>query len=136
MFRVAKFGRYSKAIATFGRVVSAKRAEFLTIFSILVILLILASSLMYYVENDAQPDKFSSIPATMWWGIATLTTIGYGDIYPITGLGKLLAGLVAVLGIGMFALPTGILGAAFVEEIQGVKRKRSLCSKCGAELDA
>jgi voltage-gated potassium channel len=79
VLRVAKLGRYSKALSTFGRVASAKSAELLTIFSILIILLIIASSLMYYAENDAQPDKFSSIPAAMWWGIATLTTIGYGD---------------------------------------------------------
>jgi voltage-gated potassium channel len=134
LFRVAKIGRYSRALSTFGRVATAKRAELIAILSILVILLILASSLMYYAENEAQPDKFSSIPAAMWWGIATLTTIGYGDIYPITGLGKLLAGFVAVLGIGMFALPTGILGAAFVEEIQGAKRKRMFCPQCAAEM--
>ena len=134
LFRVAKIGRYSKALSTFARVAAAKRAELIAILSILVILLILASSLMYYAENEAQPDQFSSIPAAMWWGIATLTTIGYGDIYPITGIGKLLAGLVAVLGIGMFALPTGILGAAFVEEIQGVKKKRTICPHCGKEI--
>jgi voltage-gated potassium channel len=70
----------------------------------------------------------------MWWGVATLTTIGYGDIYPITNTGKLLAGLVAILGIGMFALPTGILGAAFVEEIQQAKRKTLACPHCGKEI--
>jgi voltage-gated potassium channel len=134
LFRIAKVGRYSRALSTFGRVAAAKRAELIAILSILVILLILASSLMYYAENDAQPDRFSSIPAAMWWGIATLTTIGYGDIYPITGVGKLLAGFVAVLGVGMFALPTGILGAAFVEEIQSAKRKRSICPHCGREI--
>jgi len=133
LFRVAKLGRYSKALSTFGRVAIAKRAELLTTFSILLMLLILASSLMYYAENEAQPDKFSSIPAAMWWGVATLTTIGYGDIYPVTGIGKLLAGAVAVLGIGMFALPTGILGAAFVEEIQGAEKRPAVCPHCGKE---
>lgn len=134
LFRVAKLARYSTAMATFGRVATAKRAELLTTLSILGILLIVASSLMYYAENDAQPDKFSSIPAAMWWGVATLTTIGYGDIYPVTGTGKLLAGLVAILGIGMFALPTGILGAAFVEEIQHAKKKALVCPHCGKEI--
>jgi voltage-gated potassium channel len=134
LFRIAKVGRHSKALATFGRVATAKRGELTAICSILGILLILASGLMYYAENEAQPDKFSSIPAAMWWGIATLTTIGYGDIYPITGPGRLLAGFVAVLGIGMFALPTGILGAAFVEEIHGAKRRKARCPFCGAEI--
>jgi voltage-gated potassium channel len=134
LFRVAKLGHYSKALSTFGRVAVAKRAELLTTFSILVVLLVLASSLMFYAENEAQPDRFSSILAAMWWGIATLTTIGYGDIYPITGAGKVLAAVVAVLGIGMFALPTGILGAALVEEIQNARRKPAHCPHCGKEI--
>jgi voltage-gated potassium channel len=62
-----------------------------------------------------KPDKFASIPETMWWGAATLTTLGYGDVYPITPLGKLIGAMIAVLGFGLFALPTGLLGAAFVE---------------------
>lgn len=134
VFRVAKLGRYSRAIATFGRVARGKKAELITTLSILMILLVISSSLMYYAEKDAQPDKFTSIPAAMWWGMETLTTIGYGDIYPVTYLGKLLAGCVAVLGIGMFALPTGILGAAFVEELQAQKRQPTNCPHCGKEI--
>lgn len=90
IFRLLKLGRYVKSLRTIKNVFKEKRGElFIAIFSVL-ILLIVASSLMYFVENEAQPDKFSSIPAAMWWGIATLTTIGYGDIYPITLLGKIL----------------------------------------------
>ncbi len=66
---------------------------------------------MYFAENEAQPDKFSDIPSTMWWAVVTLTTVGYGDIYPVTPLGKAFAMVIAILGVGMFALPTGILGA-------------------------
>ena len=86
-------------------------------------LLLLASSLMYYVEHDAQPQAFSSIPATFWWAVATLTTVGYGDVYPVTELGKVLAGLICLLGIGMIALPTSILGAAFARELGAGPRR-------------
>jgi voltage-gated potassium channel len=70
----------------------------------------------------------------MWWSVVTLTTVGYGDIYPVTTIGKIFAGISAVLGIGMFALPTGILGASFVEEIQKQKAGRKCCPHCGEEL--
>lgn len=114
--RVAKFARYSNALQTLGRVVSSKKEELLTTFMFLLILLLLASCLMYYAENDAQPDAFASIPHAMWWAVATLSTVGYGDVCPTTVIGKLLAGTIAVLGIGMFALPTGIIGAALTQE--------------------
>jgi Ion channel. len=87
----------------------------------MIILLVIASSLMYFCENNAQPDKFTDIPTTMCWAIATLTTVGYGDVYPITAIGKTIASVVAVLGIGFFALPTGILGSGFIEEFQKSK---------------
>ena len=73
---------------------------------------------MYYVENAAQPEVFSSIPKTMWWGVATLTTVGYGDIYPITALGRILGGVIAILGIGIFAIPTGIIASGFTEYVE------------------
>lgn len=88
---------------------------------------------MYYVENEAQPENFSSIPATMWWGIATLTTVGYGDIYPVTGLGKLLGGFIAIVGIGLFALPAGILASGFSEELSKDKQKSNFCPHCGQD---
>jgi voltage-gated potassium channel len=87
----------------------------------MLILLVATSSLMYQVELDAQPEQFSSIPATMWWGIETLATIGYGDVYPITPMGKLIGSVVVIIGIGLFALPAGILAAGFAEEIQREK---------------
>ena len=78
---------------------------------------------MFHLEHEAQPDQFSSIPATMWWGIVTLTTIGYGDMAPITVEGRMLGALVAILGIGMFALPAGLLGGAFLEELGKARRQ-------------
>ena len=84
---------------------------------IAVILLIVSSGLMFYFENPVQPELFSSIPASMWWGVTALTTVGYGDVYPITIAGRCLGSVVAFLGIGFFALPAGIVGSGFVEMI-------------------
>ena len=80
--------------------------------------LLLFSTIMYFVEREAQPDKFGSIPLAIWWGMETLTTVGYGDVHPITPLGKVLGTLTMLLGIGMFALPAAILGSAYYEEMQ------------------
>ncbi len=98
------------------------------------ILLVVASSLVYMAEHRAQPDAFASIPDAMWWGVATLTTVGYGDIYPVTILGRILGGLIAIMGIGLFALPAGILGAGFIEEMQRKKAAR-VCPHCGREIE-
>ncbi len=80
--------------------------------------LMVFSILIYFIEAKVQPEAFGSIPDAMWWGIATLTTVGYGDIYPATLTGKILASLTMFLGIGMFALPAAILASAYYEEIQ------------------
>lgn len=117
LLRVAKLGRYSLAAQTLQRVLRSKAPDLLSLLFLLLILLALSSTLMYCLEHDAQPDGFSSIPATMWWGIVTLTTIGYGDLAPITTAGRALGSVIAILGIGMFALPAGLLGAAFVDEL-------------------
>ena len=84
---------------------------------IMVILLILSSTAIYYVEHGVQPEKFGSIPAAMWWAIATLTTVGYGDAVPLTHLGRVIGGLVMILGLAMFALPVGIIASGFSTEI-------------------
>ncbi len=128
LIRLFKLGRYSYALNLLKRSFTKEKEILIISFFILIILLIMASSLMYYVEYEAQPDTFSSIPTTMWWAIATLTTVGYGDIYPITPLGKFIGAFIAILGIGMFAIPTGVLATAFIEEIQnknGEKCKES-----------
>jgi voltage-gated potassium channel len=98
--------------------------------------MILSSTLMYYVENEAQPDKFENIGQSLWWSVATLTTVGYGDIYPITGLGKFLSSVIALIGIGFVALPTGIISSAFIARMQKDKEneKECLCPKCGTKF--
>jgi voltage-gated potassium channel len=131
IFRILKVSRYVKSLQTIKNVFIEKKEELLiTVFSVL-ILLILSSSLMYFVEREAQPDKFTSIPAAMWWGISTLTTIGYGDMYPITILGKFFGGFIAFLGIGLFALPAGILASGFAGEIHKKDQKELKCPHCG-----
>lgn len=132
-FRLFKFGRYLESLHTFANVIKRKREELILTFCLLSVLLVVASSVMYYAEVDAQPQNFSSIPAAMWWGIVTLTTVGYGDVYPITAVGKFLATIIAVLGIGVFAVPIAVLGSGFMEEVDRDKRKK-VCPHCGGEL--
>ena len=146
MVRIAKVGRYSLAVRTLHNVLRAKAADLLSLLFLLLVLLVVSSTLMYFLEHEAQPQTFSSIPATMWWGIITLTTIGYGDMTPATGTGRLLGGVIAIAGIAMFALPAGLLGAAFVEELgkaqqarrshatRGTEDRGPTCPHCGKHL--
>ncbi len=134
LLRIAKFGRYSEALALFGRVMRHKKEELLLTGLLMMILIILSASLMYFAEHDAQPDKFPDIPTTAWWAVVTLTTVGYGDVFPVTGLGKLFASFVAIFGIAMFALPAGILGASFSEEMRR-DQSAKVCPHCGQALD-
>jgi voltage-gated potassium channel len=133
IIRVAKVGRYYSSLNLIKHVLQSKKEELLLTSALMGLLLVVSSSLLYYCENAAQPDIFSSIPATMWWSVATLTTVGYEDMYPITLMGKFFASIIAILGIGMFALPTGIIGAGFVEAIQK-KKGGNTCPHCGKEL--
>jgi voltage-gated potassium channel len=131
-----KLGRYSAALQTIARVVRRRSDELLTMLIILGGLLVFAASFLYLAERDAQPETFGSIPAAMWWAIVTLTTVGYGDVYPVTVLGRTLAGVIAVLGVGTLAFPTALLGAAFMEEMKSERADvESLCPHCGEPLD-
>ena len=84
---------------------------------IVLLLMIVASVLMFSIENKAQPDNFRNAFDALWWAFATLTTVGYGDIYPVTVLGKILSSIIAILGIGLVAVPTGIISAGFMENM-------------------
>lgn len=130
LFRLFKMSRYVSSLNTLDDVVRSKKEELVVMTVMILMLLVFASTIMYVVENEAQPDKFPHIPAAMWWGMATLTTVGYGDIFPITPLGKLLGAFIAFLGIGMFALPTGILASGFAEEIKRRHEKEKVCPPC------
>jgi voltage-gated potassium channel len=134
--RIFKLGRYMNATQMISKVFKSKKEELILCLVITFSLIIVASSLMYFTENRAQPDKFSSIPATMWWCVTTLTTVGYGDVFPITVLGRLLTAFIAILGLGMFALPAGILASGFSDEFQNRKHKQtSICPHCKKRIE-
>ncbi len=131
IFRIFKLNRYSKALNLIAKVIRDKKEELLATISIMILIVLISSTLIYYAEHEIQPAGFPNIVASFWWAIATLTTVGYGDIYPVTGVGKVLSSIIAITGIGLVALPTGILSSGFMEEIS---RKRTIkCPKCGHE---
>lgn len=135
LFRLFKLARYSESMLAFNHVYHRKKADIVVAFSATLILLIVTSSLMYFIETSAQPDQFGSIPETLWWGVITLTTVGYGDVTPITPLGRFLGGVVAMLGIGLFGLPASILASGFIEERIENDAERSYCPHCGERLE-
>ena len=118
LLRLLKLTRYSTALQTLGAVLYDQRRTLGASIFVMFILLVFSSSIIYLVEKDAQPEAFSSIPKAMWWGLATLTTVGYGDVTPATGIGKVFGATIMVLGIGMAALPAGILATGFATEMQ------------------
>jgi voltage-gated potassium channel len=134
--RFFKLSRFMNASKVISKVVKAKKEELILSLLITLFLIIIASCTMFFVEHDAQPDKFSSIPETMWWSVATLTTVGYGDVFPITPLGKTLTAFISVLGIGMFALPAGIFASGFSDELNKNKApKPKTCPHCNKQIN-
>jgi len=135
IFRILKLSRYNNSLSILKKVIQKKKEDLMISYVLLFLILYISSVLMYYIENAAQPDIFSSIPHAMWWGVATLTTIGYGDIVPITLVGKIISGLIAIVGIGFVGLPTGILASGFIEQYQQRKRaKIIICPHCQLEI--
>jgi voltage-gated potassium channel len=135
LLRLLKVTRYVRALHVIGQVVRRKRAELLVTLGMIGLILLLVSSVMYSIESVAQPDKFGSIPDTMWWGVATLTTVGYGDVYPITPAGKVFSSVIAVLGLGLFAIPTGILASGFNEQLQERRGEVDVCAELRREVE-
>ena len=133
LVRIFKLGRYSKSLQTINSVLRDTRSELGMTLFVAFILMVLASTLMYYLESEVQPENFASIGHAFWWAVATLTTVGYGDVYPLTGMGKVLSGVIALLGIGIVALPTGIISSAFIKKIH--KKQTCTCPKCGTEIE-
>lgn len=132
ILRILKTNRYTDSINTIFRVVRKKSSELISAVMVVIVLMIIAAALMYNVESLAQPDVFTGMGDALWWAVSTLTTVGYGDIYPITVLGKLLASFIAVLGIGIVAIPTGIIVSGFTEAAQ---KKKEICPHCGKEIE-
>lgn len=138
LFRLFKVSRYTTAFQTIGIVFKRKAHQLISSVFVVALLMVIASLLMYNVEHDAQPEVFTNAFSGLWWAVATLTTVGYGDIYPITALGKLLSAVIALLGIGLVAVPSGIISAGFIEIVEKNDEpddKKQYCPYCGHKLD-
>jgi voltage-gated potassium channel len=117
LLRFLKLARYSPAMVTLSRALYEERRALTGALILMLGTAVFSGTVMHAIEGDAQPDKFGTIPDAMWWALATLTTIGYGDAVPVTPLGKVFGSIVMICGLGLFALPIGIVATAFVNEI-------------------
>ncbi len=145
IFRLFKFSRYTSAFHSIGAVLKKKSHQLFSSIFVVFILMVIGSVLMYHVEHDVQPEKFSNALSGLWWAVATFTTVGYGDIYPVTMAGKVISAIIALLGIGLVAVPTGIISAGFMEGIENHQEKKEIsvaeeeskhfCPYCGHKLD-
>jgi voltage-gated potassium channel len=129
LLKVFKIASTTRSIMIVGDAFYEKRNELGVTLFVTFVLMLVSATLMWYIEAAVQPEAFPNIVAAFWWAIATLTTVGYGDVYPITAYGKILAGIIAVLGIGIVALPTGILSASFIEKLEKEKEKKEAKKK-------
>jgi voltage-gated potassium channel len=115
LFRILKLGRYSSSMSRIMSALKIAKEDLVLSLMAALIMLLVASFGIYQFENTAQPDKFSSVFDSLWWALATLTTVGYGDVYPITAGGKIFTGFILVIGLGVVAVPAGIIASALTE---------------------
>lgn len=142
LLRIFKINRYTNSLGLIGRVLRTRATQLLSSILVIFILIFIASMLMFDIEHVAQPDKFNNALSAMWWAMSTITTVGYGDIYPITTLGRVLSAVITFLGIGLTAIPTGIISAGFIEQSQIAARQKKMtkhkdrhyCPHCGENL--
>ncbi len=123
LLRLFKLTRYSPALGALLDVVQKESEALLAAIVVLMMMLVISAGGIYLLENELQPETFGSMPSSLWWAIVTLTTVGYGDVVPITTMGKMFGGLIGLLGIGMIALPAAILASGFAENIRDRKQK-------------
>ncbi len=116
--RMIKLGRYSRSMQTIIAAIRKEARTLLAATTMLLILMVIAATVIFYLEHSAQPEVFSSIPASLWWALVTLTTVGYGDVVPVTTLGKVFGGFITLLGVGLYALPAGILSSSFTAQME------------------
>jgi voltage-gated potassium channel len=128
MLRIFKFIRYNQAIITIKGVLRKEKEKLIATMFLTLMMIFVASAIMYYMENDAQPEQFRNIIQTTWWSIASFTNIWYGDIYPITMAGKICGGVISILGVMLIALPSGILCSGFMKEM------RDECPNCDEKV--
>lgn len=121
LFRMTKTSSFDRALR---RVFVTERENLIMTFSSIAIILIIFTIMVYFAENDAQPQTFSSIPKTLWWAIVTLSTVGYGDMYPVTITGRIITTILTMIGIAFYAIPGGLFTAALIEEIKFDKEEK------------
>ncbi|MCC7401276.1 MAG: ion transporter [Chitinophagaceae bacterium] len=132
-FRLFRLTAYTKSTKLVLNVFKSRAHDLLLAFILTTFLVIITSCLVYFAEHDAQPEKFSSIPGTIYWAVTTLTTVGYGDIYPVTILGKIFTIAILFVGVALLALPAGIITSGFIDELRKT-RKQKVCPHCGKPL--
>ena len=138
-FRLFRLTAYTRSAKLIYNVFRTRINDLLLSLILIIFLIIIASSALYFAEHlypSESESKFSSIPATLWWAVVTLTTTGYGDMYPLTTWGKIIAGIIMLSGVAFFALPAGIIVAGFLDELKFIrKHKGHDCPHCGKPLD-
>ena len=142
LLRIFKANRYTHAIQKVLFVIKNKSTELISSIFVIFILMLISSVLMYSVESPVQPEVFKNGFSGLWWAVATFTTVGYGDIYPITSVGRFLSAIIALLGIGLVAVPTGIVTSGFMEassneedDENSQQDEKHFCPYCGKNLD-
>jgi voltage-gated potassium channel len=135
-FRLFRLTAYTQSAQMIYNVFRSRFKDLLLSFVLAIFLIVIASCLLYFAEHNAQPDSFSSIPATIWWAVVTLTTTGYGDMTPITATGKILASCIMLIGVTFIALPPAIITAGFLDELKFYRKyKGHNCPHCGKPID-
>jgi voltage-gated potassium channel len=134
--RLFRLTSYMKATRMVVNVFKSTKNELLLSLVLALFLITISSCLVYFCEHLVQPDKFTSIPGTMWWSVVTLTTVGYGDMYPVTIQGRILTSIILLAGVALFALPAGIITAGFLDEIRRIRNHNKVfkCPHCGEVL--
>lgn len=123
LLSLVKFKKLRRTLKILFGSIKERRFELLVTFFLALLMLVISAALLYLIERNIQPEAFGSIPRALWWSVATLTTVGYGDVYPVTALGRVVAGSAAICGVGLVAMPTGILAAAFSDAFQKNRKK-------------
>ena len=122
IFRLFQINAYYDSLNVIAEVIASKRQQLMSSVFIILVLMLGSSLCMYSLEHEAQPEVFSNAFSGIWWAVSTLLTVGYGDIYPVTNLGKVFSIIITFLGVGMVAIPTGIISAGFVDQYSRIKR--------------
>ena len=139
LLRVFKMGRYVEALQTVVQVIRSSASRLVIAMLLCFFVMLFSAIIMYTVENPVQPDKFPNVIASLWWAICTLTTVGYGDVFPITAVGRFFAAVISLVGIGIIAIPTGIIAAGFTTALNKGKEAdpndpQPFCPYCGHRI--